>query len=264
MFIRSLLLVLCIAALLGGCSDAGFNGKLKKALKEDPSILAEAIEANPADFMMAVQKAARNAQEEMAKKRKEEEQKKLTEAYDNPLTPEIRKDETIRGTKGAPIVLVEYSDFECPYCARGFKTVMALLDKYKGKVQFIYKHLPLSFHRNAIITSQYYEALRLQSEALAIKFHDEIYNDQSKLRTGENYLKSVAKKLGANMDKLQKDYKSKAVMDRIDADQKEAAKYDMQGTPGFIINGVPVKGAYPVEHFVQIIDELQKRGKLKL
>ena len=66
------------------------------------------------------------------------------------------------------------------------------------------------------------------------------------------------------MAKLQKDVKSKAVQERIDADLKEAAKFGMQGTPGFILNGVPVKGAYPTSHFVSIVEELKKRGKVKL
>ena len=113
-------------------------------------------------------------------------------------------------------------------------------------------------------SSQYYEALRLQNPEFAFKFHDELYKNQSKIKSGEKFFKSVAKKIGANMAKLQKDVKSKAVQERIDADLKEAAKFGMQGTPGFILNGVPVKGAYPTSHFVGIVEELKKREKLSL
>ena len=114
----------------------------------------------------------------------------------------MRADESYRGNKDAPITLVEYSDFQCPYCSRGYKTVLSLLDKYKDKIRFVYKHLPLSFHPQAMITSQYYEALRLQSAEKAFKFHDKVYDEQKKLENGESFLKEVAKSVGADMGKF--------------------------------------------------------------
>src|SRR5690606_24383889 len=130
------------------------------------------------------------------------------------------------------IQIVEYSDFECPYCSRGYQTVKQLLKDYEGKIEFVYKHLPLSFHPQAMIASQYYEAIRLQSEDKAIKFHDEIFENQTKLRQGETFLKSIAKKVGANMTKLAKDINSDEVKNRIKEDEAEAAKFGFQGTPG--------------------------------
>ena len=140
---------------------------------------------------------------------------------------EIRKDELFRGDKNAPITLIEYSDFECPYCKRGYATVNELLKKYPGKIRFAYKHLPLSFHPNAMPASQYFEALRLQKGSLAWKFHDELYENQGKLRQGVKYFKSVAKKLGANMSKLAKDVNSEAVKKRISQDLAEAKKLNI-------------------------------------
>ncbi|MBL6988403.1 MAG: thioredoxin domain-containing protein [Bacteriovoracaceae bacterium] len=249
-----------------GCtSDKQFNTKLKKALKDNPDILVQAINAHPAEFMGALQKAAKASQAVMAKQREQEEKKKLEERYKNPLKPEIRKDEALRnGGMDAPITLVEYSDYECPFCARAYKTVMDFLKKYGTKVKFIYKHLPLSFHQNAMLASQYYEALRLQKNDFAFKFHDELYENQSKLKLGEKYFKKVAKKMGADMDKLAKDVNSDVVKNRIAEDQKEAAKFGMQGTPGFLLNGIPIRGAYPLSYFNEIIEELKKRGILKL
>lgn len=238
--------------------------QLTEILKKNPDILTEAIKANPNKFIDALNEAVKLAQAGQAKKRQEEEKKQLEESFNNPLQAKIRTDELFRGPKDAPITLVEYSDFECPFCKRGFNTVLALLKKYDGKIRFVYKHLPLSFHPNAMPASQYYEALRLQSEDKAIKFHDDLYNNQSKIKLGEKYFKQVAKKLGANMSKLAKDIKSKKVQDRIDQDLAEAKKFGFNGTPGFLLNGVPVRGAYPESHFVQIIEELKKRGKIKI
>lgn len=237
---------------------------LKKMIKENPEIITEAIEANPDKFITALNNAVKNAQESEGKKRDEEEKKALEESFNNPLQAEIRSDESIRGNKDAPITLIEYSDFECPFCGRGFNTVMELMQKYEGKIRFMYKHLPLSFHPQAMPAAQYYEAIRLQSPEKAWQFHDRIYKDQRKLQNGEAFLKSLAKELKVDMTKLAKDIKSEEVQKRIDADMAEAGKFGFQGTPGFLLNGVPVKGAYPAAHFDGIIQELKKRGKINI
>ena len=231
---RLFLLLLIVFSLIASCtSEKDLKGKVEKVIQENPDILLQAIEKNPVKFIETFQKAIQVAQQGEKKRRAEEEQKKMEESFNKPLKANIRKDETIRGTKGAPIVLIEYSDFECPFCSRGYETVRALLDKYKGKIQFIYKHLPLSFHQNAMIASQYYEAIRLQDAKKAFEFHDEIYKSQSKLRNGEKFLKALAKKVGANMTKLAKDFKSKKVMDRINEDLAEAKNLIFKVLRGF-------------------------------
>ncbi len=238
--------------------------ELKKLLKENPDIITEAIEANPDKFIDALNNAVKSAQEGQSKKREEEEKKALESSFTNPLQAEIRADETFRGNKDAPITLIEYSDFECPFCSRGFNTVMELMSKYQGKIRFAYKHLPLSFHPQAMISAQYYEAIRLQNPEKAWQFHDAIYKDQRKLQNGEGFLKATAKELKVDMNKLATDVKSEAVKKRIEADMAEAAKFGFQGTPGFLLNGIPVKGAYPTSHFDGLIEELKKRGKITL
>jgi protein-disulfide isomerase len=263
-FSKSLLLITLFSLFAGCTSDEKMKQQMAKILAEDPKILTDAIEKNPAEFITALQNAAKNAQDAMGKKREDEEKKKLEESFDKPLLAEIRSDEAIRGPKDAPLTLVEYSDFECPFCTRGYQTVMDLMKKYPGKIRFIYKHLPLNFHEQAMISSQYYEAIRLQDEKKAFEFHDEIFKNQGKLKNGTAFLDSITKKVGADLAKVKKDVNSDAVKNRIEADMKEAASFGMQGTPGFLLNGVPVRGAYPADYFVGLVDELQKRGKVKL
>lgn len=238
--------------------------QISKLLNENPSILTEAIEKHPSEFITALQNAAKNAQESLGKKREQDEKKQLEESFNSPLVADIRTDEAIRGPKDALITLVEYSDFECPFCTRGNETVNTLMKKYAGKIRFVYKHLPLSFHEQAMISAQYFEAIRIQNNDKAFAFHDEIFQNQAKLKNGVVFLDSIAKKVGADMNKLKKDINSEAVKNRIAADVAEAGKFGMSGTPGFLLNGVPVRGAYPAEYFVNLIDELQKRGKLKI
>jgi protein-disulfide isomerase len=257
---RSVLFVAALA-LAVSCTS---KDDLKKMIKENPEIITDAIQAHPDKFIDALNNAVKSAQEGQGKKREQEEKKALEESFNNPLQAEIRSDESFRGTTDAPITLIEYSDFECPFCSRGYNTVMELMEKYKGKIRFAYKHLPLSFHPQAMPAAQYYEAIRLQSPEKAWQFHDEIYKNQRKLQNGEAFLKEIAKKLKVDMAKLAKDAKSESVQKRIDADMAEAAKYGFQGTPGFLLNGIPVKGAYPTSHFDGLIEELKKRGKISL
>jgi len=262
---KLLLTALILALFLGCTTEAQFKDKLIKTLKDNPDIIVQVIEQNPTQIIEALNKAVRASQETLAQKRKEEELEQLEEHYNKPLTPMIRPDESIRGTKGGPLLLVEYSDFECPYCSRAYSTVIDLLKKYDGKIQFVFKHLPLSFHPNAMIAAKYYEAARLQGPDKAFKMHDEILKNQRVLSSkGESFLKKTAQKIGLDMTKLKKDLNSSAIKERIDADLKEASKFGFQGTPGFLLNGVPVKGAYPTSHFDKIVEELKKRGKVNL
>mgnify|MGYP001036496516 CR=1 FL=1 len=258
--IKTSLLLLTVAGLSSCVSDK----QVVEALKKNPKALFEIIEENPADFMEAVQKAAKAAQSEMGKRREQEESRKFEEAFDKPLQAEIRSDESFRGSKDAPLTLVEYSDFQCPFCVRGFSTVKELMKKYDGKIRFVYKHLPLSFHKEALPAAHYYEAIRLQDEKKAFKFHDAIFDNQRKLSLGETFLKKMAKEVGADMKKLAKDVKSKKVISRVEDDIKEAAKFGFQGTPGFLLNGIPVRGAYPIDHFEKIIAKLKEKGKVEL
>lgn len=263
--LKSLLILFMALGVLTSCtSEQQVKDQVAKVIKENPKIITDAIRENPAEFVSAFQDAVKNAQDVLAKKREEEEQKKLDEAFENPLKPKIRDDEAIRGNKSAPLVLVEYSDFECPFCSRGFATVQQLREKYGDKIQFIYKHLPLSFHDKAMISAQYFEAIRLQDSEKAFKFHDQIFENQRKLKNGETFLKEIAKQVGADMTKLGKDLNSETVKNRIEDDMKEAAAFGMQGTPGFLLNGIPVKGAYPAEHFYDIVEKLKAKGKLSL
>ncbi len=251
---------------LVGCNGNGMNkDALKKMLSENPDILTSAIEANPDKFLESMQKAIRLAQQKMQQKRAEAEKKAFEDSFNNPLKPEIRKVEYFKGPKNAPITLVEYSDFECPYCSRGYKTYKAFMDKYKGKVRFVFKHLPLSFHKHAMIAAQYVEAARLQNPEKAWKLHDIIFENQQGLKSGgEAFLKKEAKKLGLNVKKLAKDAKGSVVKERIAQDMAEAQKFGISGTPGFVLNGIPIKGAYPLSYFEKIVNKLVEKGKLKL
>ena len=236
-----------------GCTPT--PSQLKKTIEENPDIVFAAIEKDPAGFMKVVQEASMNARKAQADAQAKEEKDAMDEEFKNPKSPEINEKRAIFGPKSAEITIVEYSDFQCPYCSRGYATMREVREKYGDKVRVHYKHLPLDFHPEAMPAAKYFEAIALESAEKAEKFHDLVFENQGDLKTGkEDFLKKMAKKVGANMSKLKSALDSDEVKNRIQADMDEAKKFGFSGTPGFLVNGVSVKGAYPFSHFEQIID----------
>lgn len=236
--------------------------QLKEAVEKDPSIVFAAIEKDPEQFIEVVNKAAQNAQRKAQEKAVAEEGKKRDDEFKNPLKPAIEEGRVIFGPKDAKVTIIEYSDFECPYCAKGHATVDEVMKAYPKDVRVVYKHLPLDFHPMAMPAAEYFEAISLQDHAKAEKFYNLVFENQGDLRTKkEGALKDFAKKVGADLKKVEKDLKSEVVQKRIEADMEEARKFNFSGTPGFLINGVSLRGAYPFADFKEIIDRHLKEAK---
>lgn len=232
---------------------------LKKALDKNPDLVIDALKSQKKQLFDIIIEAQ---QEEQARRQKEEEEKErkaTEESLKNPMKPAIEADTRTRGKKDAKYTLVEYSDFQCPYCGQGYQTVEVLRKKYGSDLRFIYKNMPLPFHPNAMPAAKYFEAISLQSKDKAWEFHDKMFSNQGKL--GEEFYKETAKSLGVDMKRLEADVNGKTVADKIEADIAEAKKFGFTGTPGFLINGVPLRGAYPPDAFTSIIERLDKEGK---
>lgn len=244
----SLLLALSFVGV--GCSS-----QMERTLKNNPEILFNTIKAHPKAFLDTVNEAVELAKAEMANQAMEQD-------FSNRKEPSVSEERAIFGPKDAPITIVEYSDFQCPFCTRGYQTIKQVKEKYGDKVRVLYKHLPLDIHPQALPAAQYYEAIALQDTAKAEKFHDIIFEKQEQLNEKkEKFLDQATKDVGADLAKVKKDIKSEEVNKRINADMEEAQKFGFSGTPGFLVNGVAIRGAYPAEHFSSIIDKLMAEKK---
>ena len=245
-----------VLAALTFSSCAPSAKQLKEAIEKDPSIVFVAIEKDPAKFIEVVNKAAQDAQKVAGERAQQDEKKSRDEEFKNPLKPELQEGRVIFGKKDAPITVFEYSDFQCPYCSRGYQTVQQVRKEYGDKVRIVFKHLPLDFHPLAMPAAKYFEAIAVQSHEKAEKFHDVIFENQAAMKDkGEKLFSETAKKLGVDMKKLETDLKDEKIAARIATDMEEAKKFNMSGTPGFIINGVSLRGAYPFPEFKTIIDQ---------
>jgi protein-disulfide isomerase len=228
------------------------KAEVSAILKENPEIIIDVLKKNSSSVYDIVI-------EGQEKKQKMAEIQRRVAQMKNPLKPEIETNRIIKGNASAPITIVEYSDFQCPYCAVGAKTMEQLFKKYDGRIRLIYKHNPLPFHKAALPAAVYFEAIARQDSKKALKFHDILFADQRRLEKGEQALREIAASLGIDMKILDKDLKSKEVIERIQKDMAEANKFGFSGTPAFIVNGISLPGAYPLQEFIEVIEMTEKK-----
>jgi protein-disulfide isomerase len=228
--------------------------ELANALRKNPDVLIEAIKANRKAIFDIINQTGVEEQARARREVEEAAQKAYEDTFKNPLKPTIDANTRIRGAAEAKYTLVEYADFQCPYCAAGYETVAELRKQRGNDLRFVFKHLPLPFHPQAMPAAQWLEAVAIQSPEMAWKFHDILFQNQDKL--GIDFFKTTAGELGVDMEKCERDAASQAVKDRIAADIEEAQKFGFEGTPAFLLNGVPVKGAYPIAHFEDLIKKI--------
>jgi protein-disulfide isomerase len=243
-----------IAFAISACAPSA--KQLKEAIEKDPTIVFAAIEKAPDKFIEVVMKAQQDAQKVSAERAQDDEKKQREEEFKNPLKPAIDESRVFFGNKSAPITIVEFSDFQCPYCTRGYQTVNEVKKMYGDKVRVLFKHLPLDFHPLAMPAAKYFEAIAQQDHKKAELFHNMLFENQNMMKEkGEALFKEYAKKVGADQKKIDAALKDDAITKRIEADMAEAKSFNMSGTPGFIINGISLRGAYPADAFKKIIDQ---------
>ena len=249
-----------------GCAPSA--PQLKKVVEDNPDILYAAMRKDPVQFLKVA--------DEVAEKAKAiQEQQQFETGFTNPLKPEIDEKRIIEGSKTAPITIVEYSDFQCPYCQQGHKTMLDLLKAYDGKVRVTMKNYPIDGrHPQARRMARLFEAMGTKDHAKAIQFQALLFERQEDFSPNEAEKKSkseaefrtkydkrveadlakIVKGMGYDYAELKKIGDSEAINTLIGQDETEAKKFGFSGTPGYVVNGVAVRGAYPLEAFKGIID----------
>jgi protein-disulfide isomerase len=156
----------------------------------------------------------------------------------------------VLGPRNAPVTIVEWSDFQCPFCGRVEPTLHQLREEYKGKVRFAWKNQPLSFHPNAMPAAE--AAMAAHEQGKFWEFHDELFKRQEELSPA--LYESIATKLGLDLNKFRASIESHRHGAQIQADMAAGAALGAGGTPTFFINGKKLVGAQPIDQFKQIID----------
>jgi protein-disulfide isomerase len=184
--------------------------------------------------------------------RAEQQKKQLEASFKNRVKDGVEAHNPSKGDANAPITIIEYTDFECPYCARGAKTLDKLMKLFPDKIRIVFKNLPLKRHAQALPAAK--AALAANNQGKFWEYHDLLFKNSANLN--EEIIVQLAKDMHLDMTKFNADRQSEVIAQAVAKDMKDAKKLNFTGTPAFIANGVVIRGAKPVDYFAEIIDRL--------
>jgi predicted DsbA family dithiol-disulfide isomerase len=163
----------------------------------------------------------------------------------------------VRGNPKAPVTIIEFSDFQCPFCVRARPTVNRVREAYGDRVRFAFRHFPLDFHAQAEKAGE--AAACAGDQGKFWEMHDLLWANTSKLQVAD--LKAHASTLGLDTGAFGQCLDSGRHGGLVSSDLEAGQGYGVSGTPAFFVNGRPLVGAQPFEAFAQIIeDELERQG----
>jgi protein-disulfide isomerase len=170
-------------------------------------------------------------------------------------------DDPVKGDEDAPVTIVEFSDYECPFCKKYYnETYDQIMENYvdAGKVKYVFRDFPLAFHKNALPAANAAECVRDQAgdDAYFI-YHDKLFETSGGL--GQENLIALAGEMDIDSEEFEACLTEGRFTDEINADMKAGQDYGARGTPAFFINGRLLSGAQPFSAFETAIEaELNK------
>jgi len=173
--------------------------------------------------------------------------------------PAKTENDIVKGSPSAPVTIIEFSDYQCPFSARFFSQTLPQIDKdyiKTGKVKFAYRDYPLAFHQSAQKAAEASECSHEQGKFW--EYHDTLFENQQALDVAS--LKKYAKDLKLDTQKFNSCLDSGKMASEVQADFKDGSSYGVSGTPCFFVNGLRISGALPYEAFKEAIEkELKKK-----
>jgi protein-disulfide isomerase len=169
------------------------------------------------------------------------------------LKPPLNARDHVRGNPEAPIQLVEYGDYECPFCGRAHLVVKAIEQALGDDLLYAFRHFPLTqVHPHAMRAAQAAEAAALQGGFW--KMHDMLFTHQDAL--DEPHLFSYAELCGLDMEQFARDIDSDEVAERVRSDFLSGARSGVNGTPTFFVNGTRYEGSWEPNTFLAVLRQL--------
>ncbi len=165
----------------------------------------------------------------------------------------LKEDDHFKGNPNASVVLVEYSDFSCSFCAYFFPIVEELTTNYENDLLFIYRHFP--FHENSYLASLASEAAGNQNAFWQMT--EKLYSNQNEwvnLQDPSEFFISYAQELNLNIEQFKNDLNSQEIEQKVKNDFNSAGKYGLTYTPSFFVNGVLIDNPRSYEEFAEIIE----------
>jgi len=245
--------IIAISLVAGNSQNAGAVSKkeVRDIIKNNPQLIFEALEGHEEQLYDLLQLG-------LEKKKKSRIRKGRLEQLKNPKVPALHPDRPVWGNPTGKIQIVVFSDFQSASCAKAEKTIQKLLQENPG-IGYRYRHNPLGLHKMSLPAARYYEALALQSQDKAKKLNRLILQNRIAIKKyGTAKLDELAKACGADMAQLKRTLNSPQIKARINADVKEARRFGFTASPVFLVNGVTVTGAAPLEEFEEVLQMIRE------
>ncbi|NDV27666.1 thioredoxin domain-containing protein [Desulfovibrio sp. JC010] len=255
--LKQVILILSVVVLFSGCANKqNFKDQLREALREDPQIVLDVLDENSVAMLAIVDKGVQE-------QKKNERLAKFESEIKNPMQPEIQAERIMLGNADAPVTIVEYSDFLCPYCSKGANVASKLATEQPEKYRLIFKHLPL--HKNSRELAMFFEAIARLDKDKAHRFHDLAFARQKALYEDKSgtVLNNILAEISIDRGQLQKSINSEQVRAFLISDEQEAKNFKINGTPTFLVNGVAIRGYVPVERFEETVDYILEKANPK-
>lgn len=246
-FVAVLALLLFIPHSASAENNKELKAQVESILRENPEILLNIIRENSEQVLLALREG--NSKAKIAAMKAQWKQ-------DVAVPKEVAlNDRAIRGNADAPVTIIAFSDFTCPYCERAAFTLNSLLSHYGKTVRFIFKNYPLASHENARMASQYFVAANNLDPEKAWKLYDEFFaNRETLIAEGEPFMKKTAEKVGLDPEKLAAEARTEPVNAIIDEDMADAKALELEGTPYFLVNNILIRGALPLDLYSEAVE----------
>ena len=174
-----------------------------------------------------------------------------------PMRADVAAIGPAKGPASAPVTIVEFSDFQCPYCARVVPTLDQVKAKYGDKVRIVFRQFPLGMHPQAQKAAE--ASLCANEQGKFWEMHDTMFQNQQQLAVDN--LKAKASELGLNAEQFNSCLDSGKFAQQVAADMREGEAAGVSGTPAMFVNGRFINGAVPLEQISAVIDdELRRKG----
>ena len=243
LFLLSIIIAACIS--MSGCNFSSQlkNNQINSELEQQ---VIQIIRDNPEVIIESIQAYQQEQQQE-----RQASQKETLQQFKNNPQEQIGDSPTF-GSTDKKIVLFEFSDFQCPFCAKVQKNLKEFMDKHEDRVTLVFKHLPLTrIHPQAIPAAK--AAWAAQQQGRFWEYHDALFEQQDKIE--EQLYIDIANNLGLDIDKFNGNRQSQEAIASIETDFKLAQKIGISGTPFFVMNGETFSGAVKLS---QMEDTLAK------
>jgi len=171
--------------------------------------------------------------------------------------------EAVKGAKNPKVTIIEFSDFQCPFCSKAFATVEGVSEKYKNDVKIVYKNLPLGSHKEAKPAALFAHAVKkLYGDEKFFQLASILYAKQKEWNSNpEEKFAAYAKEVGADWTKVKAEMAKPGTEAAVSEDIREAGNLNLRGVPAFFVNGKKVSGAKPAEFFESMIESVLKEKK---